>query len=188
MTRTEALLAALQQVGDNISGVDDRLDQAINILESNRYEHAAEMRAALEEHGKNIKGAGESLMVGLIASTVIGIGSLIFSKIIDVAIQRGKSDAQIIQLVTSIFSLQQRHGPMDYNFILERSYAEGTTTDERRTLINGLVASGLLEDDSDKYQGKLVMNDDLYDEFIQLCLEGYGLVQIENDVEQQQLR
>jgi hypothetical protein len=137
------------------------------------------MRAALDEHGKNIKSAGESLMVGLIASTVIGIGGLIFNKILDVAIQRGKLDAQIIQLVTSIYSLQQRHGPMDYDFILERSYAEGTTTDERRTLINGLVASGLIEDDNELYQGKLVINDDHYEEFMQICLTGYGLVQIE---------
>lgn len=178
MTRSEALLAALEQVGENISSVDERIDRAISILENNHYEHAAEMRAAIEAHGASVKDAGKYLSDGLIVASVLAIGGFVVNKIIDLSIQRGKSEAQIIQLVDSIYSLQERHGPMEYGFILERSYAESTTTDERRTLINGLVASGFLEDNNAEYPGKLAVNADHYESFVEICLEVYGVTQI----------
>jgi hypothetical protein len=188
MTRSEALLAALEQVGDNISGVDNRIDQAISLLENNSYEHAAEMRAALVEHGKSIEDAGQSLANGLIVSSVLAVTgnafNNIFNKVIDIAIQRGKSEAQTIQLVSSIFSLQQRHGPMEYNFIVDRSYAQDTTTDERRTLINGLIHSGFMEDDNEEYPQKLFMDEDRYDEFFEIYSAAYGITQIENNLEE----
>jgi hypothetical protein len=163
-TRNEAMLDALQQVDDSITGVDERLSEAVNILERSNYEHAAEMKgAALEHgvsietaastlegglvaHGKSIESAGDSLVASVIIYAVGSIATSMTDKLMTFVIEAAKSNNQMIEMVNSIWLLQQKYGAMDYNFVLDRSYASKTTTDERRTILNGLIMMRIIED------------------------------------------
>ena len=177
MGHAKALLEALEQVDSTVFGIDERLQAAMEIMERNsadeisaihdsadrtsrRFEAAAQeqsraLQVAANEHGKIVTRAGQSIAEGLIVGSTVLVGGLIVSRlmntIIEYALVVGRMVRQEIQMVDSILKLQENYGSMTYRFVVQRSYAEDSTNEERQNILNGLIAEGVV---IDKYQGK----------------------------------
>lgn len=165
-SRSEALLEALQQVDSSIVGIDARISEAVRILENSNNEHATAVKEAARIRGESLNKAVNTGVGGLIVVAVINIIGSVIETVLKLAIERAKTNAQEIEIVESIWLLQQKYGAMTYNFALKRSYANNSTTDERRTLLNGLIMAGIIQDN---YQGdpNLLFIDKDADEFIE---------------------
>lgn len=146
-TRAEALLEALEQVDDSIVGVDNRIAEALQIIENNNSEHAQSIIEAADLHGKTVEKAGSDIAEGLIVGAAVFCVGLIHISLINLVIQRTTANRQFVQMFDSVVCIFRKNGPtIPYDFVLKRSYAEGTTSEERQTLLNGLIYLGIVED------------------------------------------
>ena len=166
-SRSEALLEALQQIGSSVEGSGAKLEAAIGLLENSNYEHAADMRHAFEGHGESLERAAESHgrsieslgtdirkagrdiesgleVIGIFC--LVGIALVAQAGAITAGLEQMKSNRQYVQMVDSILELQSKYGAMNYKFVLKRSFAEGSTKGQRRTILNGLIFSGVVND------------------------------------------
>ena len=159
------LLEALDQVDDSITDINDRLAAATQILEESRREHSIAIRdaadaqslaakQAAQELGSNVSEAGKSIRDGfIVGAAALGFLALLgfaVSKIADLSREQDLSQRQRFQLFDSIVRLFKEYGPMTYEFVLERSYAEGADTEKRRSLLNELIHHGVI---ADNYNG-----------------------------------
>jgi hypothetical protein len=48
------------------------------------------------------------------------------------------------EMIDSIQRLQKQEESLSYQFLVDRSYAEGTTKDHRQTILNGLISDGIV--------------------------------------------
>jgi len=185
VTRTEALIEALEKVDDSVTGTGNRIESAIQILEESGSEHSSVIREALESHGqaaenlgRDIKKSGANIEVGLIVSSVLLAGAYFFSTILTRINERSIANKQFVQMFDLVVCLFEKYeSELSYEFVLERSYAEDTTTEERQTLLNGLIHYGVIEDNYDGEADMLYLDPssphilELYD-----YLEEYGLI------------
>jgi hypothetical protein len=110
---------------------------------SNRMTEGSE---ALQKQGDNQVQAAEIISNGLsnlggdlIAAAVVGgflslagkATGLIIGQLVEI---RRKTD-----MIKSIQKLQERHAPLSYDFIVERSYVQGASKDVRQNLLNQLL-------------------------------------------------
>ena len=117
----------------------------------NLSDRVTEGSEALDKQGNtqiqaaNIISDGLSGLGGdLIAAAVVG-GSLLLA---------GKATAWVIDeliaikkktdMIKSIQKLQDRYSPLSYDFIIERSYVQGTSKDARQSLLNELLHSEIV--------------------------------------------
>ena len=160
----EELADRLDDLGDDFESSSDSYRDAADAYEASaeRFADASDrladqveytfngvsvsVKEAADSHGRSIERAGNDIMSGLIVGAVVLIGGLAIGGLVKLAMQRGLEIRRKTQMITSILSLHEKHGAMSYDFVLERSYAEDTDTEERRTLLNGLIAEGIVID------------------------------------------
>ena len=73
-----------------------------------------------------------------------GVFMLLFGGLIAALYKRVKEINKKTDLIKSILKLQEKNECLSYNFIIERSFAEGSTKEERQNIINELIYDGII--------------------------------------------
>lgn len=160
----EGLSGEILDSTDTLSDSTDRMVEATDRMTENVEYYVNGVRVSLDDaagrHGKSIEKAGGDILVGLIGGAAVLAGGLAIGGLIKVAMQRSKEACQRIQIIDSIISLHDTHGAMDYDFVVARSYAVDTTSEERQTMINGLMYEGIIIETQIDGQMKLIVDED----------------------------
>jgi len=107
---------------------------------------SSQLDDGLRAHGKSMESAADSL-VGAVA---LGIGGLISAALVNGVVQAALQTreaneavllemARLIQILESLENLIERKGRISFDEAVKKTYATGTTTEDRITLINNLI-------------------------------------------------
>ncbi|SEN54948.1 hypothetical protein SAMN04488077_12023 [Roseovarius tolerans] len=133
----------LEDLNDNVEGLSGEILDSAEAY-SNSADRIAE---AKEKHGRSIKRAASDIEGGLVVSGVLHLLGAVFGAAAQAAplIRENNIEAaQRIQIIGSVLDLIDAQGPLDYEYLVKRSYAQDTRKGDRRTLINGLIWEGIL--------------------------------------------
>ena len=151
----------LEDLNDNVEGLSGEILDSAEAY-SNSADRIAEttetfelaingMRVAMddaaEKHGRSIKRAASDIEGGLFVSGVLHLLGAVFGAAAQAAplIRENNIEAaQRVQIIGSVLDLINAQGPLDYEYLVKRSYAQDTRKGDRRTLINGLIWEGIL--------------------------------------------
>lgn len=126
-TRKE-LLESLQSEIENLS---DRVTEGSEALDK---QGDSQIQAA-----KILSDGLSGLGGDLIAAAVVGGSLLLAGKAIAAVIDQLMEVKKKTDMIKSIQKLQERYSPLSYDFIVERSYVQGTSRDVRQSLLNELL-------------------------------------------------
>ncbi|MDW3224161.1 MAG: hypothetical protein R8G34_14990 [Paracoccaceae bacterium] len=152
--------------GEILDGVEaytasaDRISEASETFELTVNGMRVALDDAAEKHGRSLERAANDVAGGLIVSSVINVAGAAIGGLFKLALDRQKEAVQRIQIIDSVVKLHDTHGPMDYDFLVQRSYAQDTGKKKRRTLINGLIFEGILYEEEVDGVMKVLVDDD----------------------------
>lgn len=140
----EGLTGDIRDGAETYAASADRIAEASETFELTVNGARVALDEAAEKHGRSLERAASDVAGGLIVSSIINVGGTAIGGIVKLALERQKEAVQRIQIIDSVVKLHDTHGPMDYDFLVKRSFAPNTGKKKRRTLINGLICEGIL--------------------------------------------
>src|SRR5207247_4989565 len=110
---------------------------------------------ALDRHGETQLEAAKIISRGLTSASSEMIGAMFLGgflwltgkavgTVVGALIDRVREINKKTAMIKSIQTLQGRHAPLTYEFIVERSIAEGASKDERQNILNELLHDGIV--------------------------------------------
>ena len=96
----------------------------------------------------------------MIGSAVIHVAGGIFGTIFEIIRERAFEIRRKTDVIQSLIALQRKHGPVKYKFAVDRSFAQGTDREMRRTIVNGLIYEGIIEEDTSSSPPRLWIDED----------------------------
>lgn len=156
-TRKE-LLENLEYEMERLTEAQQYNSDALNRYNESQIQSSEGIERAAEHHGeqlieasKSIESAGDSILAGLVGGAAIlvgGISSLFIGGVtlfaIKLLLERIKETNKKTDIIKSILKLQSIYPYLTYRFVIDRSFAEGSTTEERQTLFNQLISEGFV--------------------------------------------
>lgn len=108
---------------------------------------------AADRHGKSIEKAGSDFVAGLVGGAAVLAGGMIvggvlkiFGDLFLVLKEQAEETQKKINMIESIMALQNKYGPMEYDFVAQRSFAVSSTLEERQTILNGLIFDEIVQE------------------------------------------
>lgn len=145
-TRSEALTEALEKVDSSITDINEKISEAVKIMEYERSEHALAIKENHLRHSESMKEAVETSFHGLIIFGVLTLIAPIINERRQENLRALNETIRTIEIYSSFISLQDKYGAMKYRFVLKRIYASNSTKDERAQTINLLIMMNVIQD------------------------------------------
>src|SRR5260370_6050659 len=135
-TRKELLEELSNEIGQLSSAVTDG-SQDVRASAGALEEHGRAQIQAAETIADGLKEASGEILVASVVGGVLGLlGNALGNRIREINMRT--------DLIKSIQSLQARHASLSYEFILERSFAQGASKHQRQNDLNELIHDGIV--------------------------------------------
>lgn len=136
-TRKELLEELRSNIGELSDAVQSGSTDVRASSEAIQEQAATQVRAA-DEIARSLKKAGGDIVAAAVVGPFVAlIGNAIADRVRQI---NSRTD-----LINSILLLQTRHEVLSYDFIVERSFVEGSGREERQNLLNELLLGGIVE-------------------------------------------
>ncbi len=130
-----------------MSDATDRLAQQVEYTFNGM---SVSFEKAADRHGKSIEKAGGDFVAGLVGGAAVLAGGIIVGGLLgifgDLLKERAEEIQKKIQMIKLIIALQEKYGPMDYDFVAKRAFAVSSTLEERQTILNGLIFDKIVQE------------------------------------------
>ncbi len=136
---------------EQIERIEEHLAElrlSADFIDSNTTQSLSETREAGREIANAINSFGNALLPSLLAGGLMG--GLITSrgeaeaKVLDFILEMLKELKQKSSMIRSVVQIQKRHSPLTVSVILERAAVRGATLQDRKDIINELIAEEIL--------------------------------------------
>jgi hypothetical protein len=120
----------------------------VEVVSPDAVNAATRLGDSLQVHGNSMESATDNLVGGI----ALAVGGLLFSGIVNAAIKNRQALEEVIhevlrliEVLQSLEKMNERKGRVSFDEAARKTYARGTTIEERTTFLNNLIYQDIIE-------------------------------------------